>query len=384
MTPQDHHAGALHHALLPLHRFRRPQGLRRRRSLLRRPRRHLPRRRSPTSPRPAAATSSSTRSPSPCCATPPSATRSRAPGRTPTSWSISTSRPSTTASPARLPTWSIGIHMCRGNFRGRYLSEGGYESVAERFFTGTNVTHFLLEYDTARAGDFKPLRFVPKSKGVVLGLVSTKTPVLETLDELQRRTDEAAKFIDLRPPRHRPAVRLCLHRRRQSADRGRRARQARSARRGRPYPLGLSTASAGTLSQARTFRGSRGANATNGLEQGCAWHTSCCKSAWIWAGWPESRAQAGGRRPAEESLNADFSASAGRYDQIALAPAGAGARARAAAAPVDQEPARLRPDPPRGPPGRTPRAHHYRGRLRRPRPDRFGQLSHQRRARSAR
>jgi 5-methyltetrahydropteroyltriglutamate--homocysteine methyltransferase len=91
----------------------------------------------------------------------------------------------------------IGIHMCRGNFRGRYLSEGGYESVAERFFTGANATHFLLEYDTARAGDFKPLRFVPKTKGVVLGLVSTKTPVLETLDVLQRRTNEAAKFIDL-------------------------------------------------------------------------------------------------------------------------------------------------------------------------------------------
>ena len=91
----------------------------------------------------------------------------------------------------------IGIHMCRGNFRGRYLSEGGYESVAERFFTRTNASHFLLEYDTARAGDFRPLRFVPRSKGVVLGLVSTKTPVLETLDELKRRIDEAAKFIDL-------------------------------------------------------------------------------------------------------------------------------------------------------------------------------------------
>ena len=91
----------------------------------------------------------------------------------------------------------IGIHMCRGNFRGRYLSEGGYESVAERYFTGTNATHYLLEYDTARAGDFKPLRFVPKTKGVVLGLVSTKTPVLETLDELQRRVGEATQFIDL-------------------------------------------------------------------------------------------------------------------------------------------------------------------------------------------
>jgi 5-methyltetrahydropteroyltriglutamate--homocysteine methyltransferase len=91
----------------------------------------------------------------------------------------------------------IGVHMCRGNFRGRYLSEGGYESVAERFFTGTNATHFLLEYDTARAGDFKPLRFVPRSKGVVLGLVSTKTPILETMADLERRTGEAAKFIDL-------------------------------------------------------------------------------------------------------------------------------------------------------------------------------------------
>jgi 5-methyltetrahydropteroyltriglutamate--homocysteine methyltransferase len=91
----------------------------------------------------------------------------------------------------------VGIHMCRGNFRGRYLSEGGYESVAERFFTGANATHFLLEYDTARAGDFKPLRFVPKTKGVVLGLVSTKTPVLETVDELQRRVNEATNFIEL-------------------------------------------------------------------------------------------------------------------------------------------------------------------------------------------
>jgi 5-methyltetrahydropteroyltriglutamate--homocysteine methyltransferase len=91
----------------------------------------------------------------------------------------------------------VGVHMCRGNFRGRYLSEGGYESVAERFFSNTRVTHFLLEYDTARAGDFEPLRFVPSNKGVVLGLVSTKTPALETIADLQRRTDDAARFIDL-------------------------------------------------------------------------------------------------------------------------------------------------------------------------------------------
>ena len=91
----------------------------------------------------------------------------------------------------------IGVHMCRGNFRGRYLSAGGYESVAERFFNTSNATHFLLEYDTARAGDFGPLRFVPKDKGVVLGLISTKTPVRESIEDLKRRSEDAAKFIDL-------------------------------------------------------------------------------------------------------------------------------------------------------------------------------------------
>jgi 5-methyltetrahydropteroyltriglutamate--homocysteine methyltransferase len=70
-------------------------------------------------------------------------------------------------------------------------------AVAERFFAGTDANHFLLEYDTPRAGDFAPLRFVPKGKGVVLGLVSSKTPALESLDSLQRRAEEAASHIDL-------------------------------------------------------------------------------------------------------------------------------------------------------------------------------------------
>jgi 5-methyltetrahydropteroyltriglutamate--homocysteine methyltransferase len=87
--------------------------------------------------------------------------------------------------------------MCRGNFKGHYLAAGGYEQVAERFFAGARVNHFLLEYDTARAGDFAPLRFVPKHKGVVLGLISSKTPVLESLDDLRRRTAEATRYIDL-------------------------------------------------------------------------------------------------------------------------------------------------------------------------------------------
>ena len=94
------------------------------------------------------------------------------------------------------PDVVFGVHMCRGNFKGHYLAAGGYESVAEKFFSRTNVNHFLLEYDTPRAGDFRPLRLV-RDKGVVLGLVSSKTPALESLNELRRRTDEAAEFIDL-------------------------------------------------------------------------------------------------------------------------------------------------------------------------------------------
>jgi 5-methyltetrahydropteroyltriglutamate--homocysteine methyltransferase len=99
---------------------------------------------------------------------------------------------------AKCPTdVTVGVHMCRGNFKGHYLGAGGYESVAERFFAKANVNHFLLEYDTSRAGDFAPLRFVPKTKGVVLGLVSTKTPVLESLGGLKRRVEEAGRYIDL-------------------------------------------------------------------------------------------------------------------------------------------------------------------------------------------
>jgi 5-methyltetrahydropteroyltriglutamate--homocysteine methyltransferase len=92
---------------------------------------------------------------------------------------------------------TIGVHVCRGNYKGMYLSEGGYDSVAERFFGRANVDHFLLEFDTPRAGGFAPLRFVPKDKGVVLGLISSKTPVLETMDDLKRRATEASKHIDL-------------------------------------------------------------------------------------------------------------------------------------------------------------------------------------------
>jgi 5-methyltetrahydropteroyltriglutamate--homocysteine methyltransferase len=92
---------------------------------------------------------------------------------------------------------AIGVHVCRGNFKGHYLSAGGYDAVAERFFANTRVNHFLLEFDTPRAGDFSPLRFLPKNKGVVLGLISSKTPQLEKVIDLERRVDDAAKVVDL-------------------------------------------------------------------------------------------------------------------------------------------------------------------------------------------
>jgi 5-methyltetrahydropteroyltriglutamate--homocysteine methyltransferase len=92
---------------------------------------------------------------------------------------------------------AVGIHVCRGNYKGMYLSEGGYDSVAEKFFGRTQADHFLLEFDTPRAGGFAPLRFVPKDKGVVLGLVSSKTPALERTDDLKRRIGEAAEVMDL-------------------------------------------------------------------------------------------------------------------------------------------------------------------------------------------
>jgi 5-methyltetrahydropteroyltriglutamate--homocysteine methyltransferase len=91
---------------------------------------------------------------------------------------------------------SVGVHVCRGNYKGMYLSEGGYDSVAERFFANTDVDHFLLEFDTPRAGGFAPLRFVPKGKGVVLGMVSSKTPQLEQMESLKRRAEEAGKYVD--------------------------------------------------------------------------------------------------------------------------------------------------------------------------------------------
>jgi 5-methyltetrahydropteroyltriglutamate--homocysteine methyltransferase len=92
---------------------------------------------------------------------------------------------------------TVGLHLCRGNFKGQWLSEGGYDSVAEKLFNDTGVDVFFLEYDTPRAGDFRPLGSVPKGKKVVLGLVSSKTPALEAKDALKRRIEDASRHVPL-------------------------------------------------------------------------------------------------------------------------------------------------------------------------------------------
>jgi 5-methyltetrahydropteroyltriglutamate--homocysteine methyltransferase len=95
------------------------------------------------------------------------------------------------------PDVTVGMHFCRGNNRSAWMSKGSYEPVAERLFGDVDVDRFLLEYDTDRAGGFEPLRFVPRGKTVVLGLVSSKVPELESPDVLRRRIDEAARHVPL-------------------------------------------------------------------------------------------------------------------------------------------------------------------------------------------
>ncbi len=94
------------------------------------------------------------------------------------------------------------IHLCRGNFRSAFVAEGGYEPVAELLFNTIEVDAFLLEYDDERSGSFEPLRFLPKGRQAVLGLISSKSGVLESKDKIKRRVDAAARFA--------PLEQLCL------------------------------------------------------------------------------------------------------------------------------------------------------------------------------
>jgi len=98
---------------------------------------------------------------------------------------------------ARAPGVTLAMHLCRGNNRSHWYAEGGYDGIAEKLFSTIAVDRFLLEYDDQRSGTFEPLRFVPRGRTVVLGLVSSKLPTLESADDLARRVDEAAKFVPL-------------------------------------------------------------------------------------------------------------------------------------------------------------------------------------------
>jgi 5-methyltetrahydropteroyltriglutamate--homocysteine methyltransferase len=103
---------------------------------------------------------------------------------------------------ARPAGMRVCTHMCRGNFRSAWAASGGYDHVAEALFNELQVDGYFMEYDDARSGGFEPLRFVPKNKFVVLGLITTKRPQLERKDELKQRIDEAARYV--------PLEQLCL------------------------------------------------------------------------------------------------------------------------------------------------------------------------------
>jgi 5-methyltetrahydropteroyltriglutamate--homocysteine methyltransferase len=92
---------------------------------------------------------------------------------------------------------TITTHMCRGNYRSAWAAEGSYDFVGEALFGSLNVDGFFVEFDDERSGGFEPLRFLPKGKLVVLGLVTTKTGELESKDELKRRVEEATTYVDI-------------------------------------------------------------------------------------------------------------------------------------------------------------------------------------------
>ena len=145
----------------------------------------------------AAPTCSSTTPAWPTSTTPPSAPRSPPAARTPSTCTIAISGQINAAVRDRPAGMAITTHLCRGNFRSSWAASGGYDFVAEALFSELDVDGFFLEYDDERSGGFEPLRFVPKGKQVVLGLVTTKRPELESKDDLKRRVDEAAKYVPL-------------------------------------------------------------------------------------------------------------------------------------------------------------------------------------------
>ena len=136
---------------------------------------------------------------------------------------------------------TVTMHTCRGNFKSSWVASGGYEPVAEAMFSSA-VDAFFMEFDSERAGGFEPLRYLPKGKKVVLGLMTSKSPVLEEKDFIKKRIEEAAKYRAAGKPLPVAAVRLLQHAPRQQPHRGRAVAQARARRRGRARGLALKLA----------------------------------------------------------------------------------------------------------------------------------------------
>jgi 5-methyltetrahydropteroyltriglutamate--homocysteine methyltransferase len=100
-----------------------------------------------------------------------------------------------TALKSRPPGMTISMHLCRGNFRSTFVASGGYEPIAELLFNEVGVDAYFMEWDSERAGGFEPLRYLPKGKTVVLGLVTSKTGTLEKKDDIKRRIGEAGNYV---------------------------------------------------------------------------------------------------------------------------------------------------------------------------------------------
>jgi len=138
-----------------------------------------------------------------------------------------------------VPRGSITVCVARlpGEQQKRWYTRAGYDAIAEKLFGLLDVDRFLLEYDSDRSGGFEPLRLVPRGKSVVLGLVTTKEPRMESQDELRRRIDEAAKYVQSKIWRS-AAVRVCIRGRRESAFHRRTVAQARTRRGNRSQSMG--------------------------------------------------------------------------------------------------------------------------------------------------
>ena len=165
---------------------------------------------------------------------------------------------------------TLGLHLCRGNFRGRWMAAGGYEPVAEKLFNQAPVDVFFLEYDSERAGDFRPLRFVPKGKTAVLGLVSSKSAELEDQDSLAAPHRGSLPRPAPRPARALHPVRLRQRRRRQRALRGRAVGQARADRRHRHAGVGCNLV---LVQRLPTQRAAHGCNRRRGY---AGWASQRC------------------------------------------------------------------------------------------------------------